>query len=384
MLALHVAQTRRKQLQCARRCSLLHVMPFHLSDHGRGTTDSPANRFEQHSVESDDGAWEEIAAVDPEFSPKKTKTEVLRDDSQSIITNNASPDIGFTHSLNPYRGCEHGCSYCYARPYHEYLGYNSGIDFETKIVAKEKAPELLEEKLSRPSWKPVSLACSGVTDCYQPVEREQEITRRCLEILAHARNPVGIITKNALVTRDIDFLAELARYDAATVVFSITSLDSGLAGKMEPRASRPHARLEAIRQLRSAGIPVGVSMAPIIPGLNDHEIPELMQAAAEAGATFASGTVLRLPYSVKDIFQGWLDRFFPDRKELVLGRIRELRGGELNQSDFGSRMTGTGPLAEQIRQLLAISKRRSGLAGPRSALSTAAFRRPMPGQRELF
>jgi DNA repair photolyase len=359
-------------------------MPFHISDRGRGTTDSPANRFEAHSIESDDGAWEEIAAVDPDFSPKATPTEILQDGSQSIITSNNSPDIGFTHSLNPYRGCEHGCSYCYARPYHEYLGYNAGIDFETKIVAKERAPELLEEKLSRLTWKPVPLACSGVTDCYQPIERKLEITRRCLEILSEARNPVGIITKNALVTRDIEYLSELASFDASTVVLSVTSLNSDLAGKLEPRASRPAARLEAIRQLSEAGITVGISMAPIIPGLNDHEIPDLMQAAADAGATFASGTVLRLPWAVKDVFSGWLDRFFPDRKELVLGRVRELRGGALNSSEFGSRMTGTGPLAEQIRQMIAVSKRRAGLTAPRSALSTDSFRRPIPGQRELF
>ncbi|MDF1858782.1 MAG: PA0069 family radical SAM protein [Verrucomicrobiales bacterium] len=359
-------------------------MPFHISPRGRGTTDSPPNRFEKFSTETGDGAWEEIAAREDDFEPARPQTEILSDDSQSIITTNQSPDIGFSHSLNPYRGCEHGCAYCYARPYHEFLGYNAGLDFETKIIAKERAPELLEQQLAKASWKPVSLACSGVTDCYQPVEKSLQITRRCLEVLTNARNPVGIITKNALVTRDIDHLAELASFDASVVVLSLTSLDPDLSGQLEPRASRPDARLEAIRMLSEAGIPVGVSIAPIIPGLNDHEIPEIMQAAADHGATFASGTVIRLPFGVKDIFASWLDRFFPDRKELVLGRIRDLRGGKLNESDFGTRMTGTGPLANQIQQWITVSKRRAGMENPRKSLSTACFRRPMPGQRELF
>jgi DNA repair photolyase len=223
-----------------------------------------------------------------------------------------------------------------------------------------------------------------VTDCYQPVEKSLQITRRCLEVLANARNPVGIITKNALVTRDIDHLAELASFDASLVVLSITSLDPDLSGKLEPRASRPTARLEAMRMLSEAGIPVGVSIAPLIPGLNDHEIPEIMQAAADHGASFASGTVIRLPHGVKDIFASWLDRYFPDRRELVLGRIRDLRGGKLNESDFGTRMTGRGPLANQIQQWITVSKRRSGMQNRAQSLSTSSFRRPMPGQRELF
>lgn len=359
-------------------------MPFHLSHRGRGTTQSPPNRFEKNAVFSDDGAWEEISRVDPDFEPTRPKTESLEDHSQSIITSNSSPDIGFSHSLNPYRGCEHGCSYCYARPYHEYLGMNAGIDFETRIMVKSSAPRLLEETLAKPSWKPVSLACSGVTDCYQPIERKLEITRRCLEVLADFRNPVGIITKNALVTRDIDVLSRLAAHDASLVVVSITSLDADLAGKLEPRASRPAARLDAIRQLSEAGIPVGVSVAPIIPGLNDHEIPAIMAAAAENGASFGSGTILRLPYSVSDIFSAWLEDYFPDRKDLILGRVRELRGGRLNDSHFNTRMTGSGPLAEQIRQFIQIAKRRAGLVSPRKSLNAAAFIRRSPGQMELF
>lgn len=360
------------------------IMPFHLSPRGRGTTESPPNRFERLTVESDDGAWEEIAGADPDFEPRRIATAFLRDDSQSILSANDSPDIGFTHSLNPYRGCEHGCAYCYARPYHEYLGYNAGIDFESRILVKERAPELLEAALSRKSWTPTPLACSGVTDCYQPVERKLGITRRCLEVLVEFRHPVGIVTKNALVVRDLDLLAELASHGAAKVVISLTTLDAALASALEPRASRPSARLGAMRTLSDAGLPVGVSIAPIVPGLNDHEIPALMEAAADHGASFASGTVLRLPHTVKEVFSAWLDRFEPGRKELILGRVRELRGGKLNDARFGSRMSGSGPLAEQIARLLEVSKHRAGLDGPRQALSIAAFRRRIPGQLELF
>lgn len=359
-------------------------MPIHLSHRGRGTVENPPNRFERLSVESDDGAWEEIAATDPDFEPRRVRTEFLRDDSQSILSSNNSPDIGFTYSLNPYRGCEHGCAYCYARPYHEYLGYSSGIDFESRILVKDRAPELLEEELAKKSWRPTPLACSGVTDCYQPIERKLEITRRCLAVLVDFRQPVGIITKNALVTRDLDLLAELATHHAAKVFLSLTTLDAELASVLEPRASRPAARLAAMRTLSEAGIPVGTSIAPIIPGLNDHEIPALIAAAAEHGASSASGTLLRLPYAVKDVFATWLDHFEPGRKELILGRIREVRNGKLNDTKYGSRMTGSGPLAEQIAQLLDISKRRSGLDRARVPLSTAAFRRRIPRQMELF
>lgn len=359
-------------------------MPIHLSHRGRGTVESPPNRFERLTIESDDGAWEEIAKVDPDFEPRRLRTEFLRDDSKSLITANHSPDIGFTHSLNPYRGCEHGCAYCYARPYHEYLGYNAGIDFETRLLVKERAPELLEAELAKKSWVPTSLACSGVTDCYQPIERKLEITRRCLAVLADFRQPVGLITKNALVTRDLDHLRDLAQHGAVNVVLSLTTLDAKLASVLEPRASRPDARLAAIRTLSDAGIPVGISLAPIIPGLNDHEIPALMEAAAAHGATFASGTVLRLPLAVKDVFSAWLDRFEPGKKALILGRLADLRGGKLNDPNFGSRMTGTGPLAEQIGRLLEVAQRRAGLDRPREPLSTKAFRRRIPGQMELF
>ena len=359
-------------------------MNTHYSGKGRGTTDTPGNRFEALTVEEDPAAWEEIKAVDEDFQDKRPLTEALRDDTQSIITHNNSPDIGFTKSLNPYRGCEHGCSYCYARPYHEYLGFNAGLDFETKIMVKPEAPNLLEAALAKPSWKPTTLACSGVTDCYQPLEKDSEITRECLKVLAHFRNPVGIITKNALVSRDIDILAELAGHQAAVVILSMTTLDTKLSSLMEPRASGPAARLNTIKKLKEAGIPVGISVAPIIPGLNDHEIPAIFEASKDHGADFASGTVLRLPYGVKDIFVSWLDQNQRARKELIINRIRELRGGNLNNSDFGERMRGSGPLAAEIQQLLNISKRRAGLNNKQPPLSTEAFIRRQPYQPELF
>jgi len=359
-------------------------MKNHVNDRGRGTVTTPANRFEATHVEDDAGAWEEIARTDPDYEKARPATIPVSDDTRSILTQNRSPDIGFETSLNPYRGCEHGCSYCYARPYHEYLGYNAGIDFETRIVAKERAPELLEWELARKSWTPRPLACSGVTDCYQPMERELRITRGCLEVLREFRHPVGIVTKNALVLRDLEILAGLASHRCAKVVLSITSLDPELAGKLEPRASRPQARLEALRTLAEAGIPCGVSVAPVIPGLNDHEIPAILTAAAEHGAETASYTVLRLPHAVKDIFADWLDRHAPGEKDKILGRLRTLRGGRLGSGAFGERLTGSGPDAERLRQWFAIAARRSGLNRRSTTLSTAAFRRRLPGQPELF
>ena len=360
-------------------------MSHYTDDRGRGTAAHPPNRFERLSIEIDDGALEEIAAVDPDFARTRPETLFYRDDSQSIISTNASPDLGFDASLNPYRGCEHGCAYCYARPYHEYLGFDAGLDFETRIMVKEHAPDLLEWELASGRWEPKHLACSGVTDCYQPVERRLEITRACLEVLTRFRNPVGIVTKNALVTRDLDHLEELAAFEAAAVAISLTSLDSDLAGALEPRASRPEARLRAIQTLNEAGIPCGISLAPVIPGLNDHEIPALLEAAADHGARFASYTVLRLPHGVKDLFAGWLERHRPGSTAKVLDRVQELRGGErLNDSEFGTRFTGQGAAADRVRNLFAVSARRTGLDRERPALSTQHFRRLSPGQLELF
>src|SRR5262245_56623160 len=331
---------------------------------GRGASNNPANRFEVLQLEPDPEEEHDL-----DRPPRRTL--YLRDFTQTIIAHNHSPDVGFESSINPYRGCEHGWLYCYARPTHEYLGFSAGLDFESRIMVKENAAELLTAELSSPRSKPQTLVMSGVTDPYQPVERRLQITRRCLEVLARFRNPVGIITKNQLVTRDLDLLGELAGHQAAAVNISITSLDPKLQRVLEPRTSAPRARLEAVRQLRAAGIPVGVMTAPIIPGLNDHELPALLEAAAEAGAQFAGYTVVRLPYAVAPLFERWLEEHFPDRKEKVLGRIRHLRGGEkLNDPRFKSRMRGEGIFAEQISALFHTGCKRAGM-GERPSLSSA-------------
>ncbi len=342
---------------------------------GRGAATQPPNRFERLSVTLDD----DVAA-----DPRGARTQFLRDDARTIISRNDSPDLPFGAGLNAYRGCEHGCAYCYARPYHEYLGFSSGLDFESRILVKPEAAALLRAELSHPKWQPEPLVMSGVTDCYQPVERKLGITRGCLAVLAEFRHPVAIITKNHLVTRDRDHLAALAAHDAASVHLSITTLDPDLASRLEPRASRPEHRLAAIRELAAAGIPVGVLVAPVIPGLNEHEIPAILAAAAAAGARSAGYTVLRLPYAVKDVFRGWLETHFPDRVDRVLNRLRTLRGGKLNVSTFGERMRGTGEFAAEIRDLFEITARRAGLNQRRITLSTAAFRRPPRAQLELF
>ncbi len=339
---------------------------------GRGAPVSPANRFERLEIES----------LEP--APAKVPTEFLRDASRSVIARNASPDVGFDASLNPYRGCEHGCAYCYARPTHEYLGFSAGLDFETRIMVKEDAAELLERELAAPSWRPQVLGLSGVTDPYQPVERRLGITRACLEVLARCRNPVAVVTKNALVARDADLLAELARHHAAVVWISLTTLDVELARRLEPRCSAPPARLEAISRLAERGIPVGVLVAPVIPALNDHEIPALLTAAAEAGASRCRYVMLRLPGAVAEIFPAWLGEHAPGRKEKVLSRIRDLRGGRLNDSRFGTRGRGEGVFARQIRDLFHAAARRSGLAVRGPELSVAAFRRPGGDQLGLF
>lgn len=344
----------------------------------RGAGFDPPNRFVGVHREADPDS-----DLDPTEEPLP-RTQFLPDQSQSALTRNDSPDIGFTWSLNPYRGCEHGCIYCYARPTHEYLGFSAGLDFESRIMVKHEAPRLLREELSSRRWMPDVIALSGVTDCYQPVERKLGITRRCLEVLAEFRNPVGLVTKNSLVTRDVDLLAELARHRATLVMVSLTTLDVGLRSILEPRTSPPAARLRAIRCLADAGIPVGVMVAPVIPAVNDHEIPHLLAAAAAAGATFAGKVVLRLPLAVAPLFEDWLERHFPDRREKVLGQLRSMRGGRLNDPGFGTRMRGEGLFAEQISQLFHVGCRKAGLATRAPELSTAAFRRVETGQGELF
>jgi DNA repair photolyase len=342
---------------------------------GRGAVANPPNRFEQISLERDPD-W------NPDDDPAPA-TRFFRDHSKSAITYNDSPDIPFDASLNPYRGCEHGCAYCYARPTHEFLGFSAGLDFESKIMVKEDAPSLLRQELSSTKWKPQLLALSGVTDPYQPVERRLQLTRRCLEVLAEFRNPVGIVTKNFLVTRDIDLLKEMAGYQGAAVNLSVTTLDADLARRLEPRTSSPRQRLAAIEALAKAGIPVGVLVAPEIPALNDHEIPGILQAAANAGACWAGKQVVRLPLTVAVIFEQWLEREEPGKKEKMLNRIRSLRGGKLNDSQYGSRMKGEGIFAEQISQMFHAACRKAGLAIEAPALSVAAFRRPAGPQLAL-
>jgi DNA repair photolyase len=339
---------------------------------GRAASDNPANRFEALAVIRD--AWQDPDDPAP-------RTELLSDSSRSIIATNDSPDVGFDTTLNPYRGCEHGCIYCYARPHHEYLGFSAGLDFETKILVKENAPELLRKTFVAPRWRPRTILLSGVTDPYQPVERRLRLTRRCLEVMAEFRNPVAITTKNFLVTRDADLLGELASVQAAAVTLSITTLDEKLARVMEPRASAPARRLAAIAKLAEADIPVGVNVAPVIPGLTDHELPGILEATAAAGARGAAYIMLRLPHGVSDLFVRWLDQHFPDRKEKVLKRIREMRGGKLYDSRFGTRGRGEGPFAEGIASMFEVACRKTRLDRSLPELSTASFKRPSKSQQ---
>jgi len=336
---------------------------------GRGTGENPENRFERLHVEYEPSEEEVL-------SPAKVPTLFYRDASRTILAENDSPDIPFRFSLNPYRGCEHGCIYCYARPTHEYLSFSAGLDFETRIMVKQDAPELLRQALRSPRWQPQVVSLSGNTDCYQPVERRLELTRACLAVFRDFMNPVGVITKSALVARDADLLAELAANRAAHVFLSITTLEDELAGRLEPRAARPPRRLQAIETLARAGVPVGVMVAPLIPGLNDAEIPAILAAAADAGARSASYVLLRLPRPVDALFADWIERHYPERRQRVLGRIRECRDGRMSDAAFGRRMRGQGVYAEHVAALFRQSARRLGLDNPLPALDVAAFRRP--------
>ncbi len=346
------------------------------SPRGRGAAINPPNRFKPLFLERD-ADWDPSADPDP-------RTSFYQDQSQSVITRNQSPDLPFSASLNPYRGCEHGCAYCFARPTHEYLGFSAGLDFETRILVKTNAPALLRRELASRRWTPQTLTLSGVTDPYQPVERRFEITRHCLEILAACRHPVCLVTKNALITRDIDLLAELARHQAVTVALSITSLDRDLLRRLEPRTSSPAQRLEAIAALRRHGVPAGVLMAPVIPGLTDHEIPGVIAAAAQAGAQWAAMEPLRLPLAVADVFTDWLAREEPQKQQKILDRVRALHGGKLNDPRFGLRFSGEGIWAEQLARLFAVACRRNRLPVESPVLSTTAFRRPGTSQLDLF
>jgi DNA repair photolyase len=342
---------------------------------GRGTPLNPVNRFEPIDIVVDPD-WLDQAEDQP------IKTQYFADTSRTILSKNDSPDIPFTYGLNPYRGCEHGCIYCYARPTHEYFGLSSGLDFETKIMVKLDAPKLLEETFRDSKWQPQIISLSGNTDCYQPAERKLQITRRCLEVFLKYRHPVGMITKNALVTRDIDLLRQMAAYNLVGVSLSITTLDNQLCRKMEPRTSAPEKRLEAIEKLAAAGIPTGVNVAPIIPGLTDHEMPAILAAAAKRGAISAGHIMVRLPYAVKELFGNWVGQNFPDRANKIIHAIQEMRGGKLNDPNFGSRFRGEGERVDAISQMFEVTCKKLGLNQKRIHLTTAHFRRNE--QAELF
>jgi DNA repair photolyase len=341
---------------------------------GRGASWNPQNRFEPLQYVRDEEAAPDDTAPG---------TVYMRDPTRTIIARNDSPDVGFDASINPYRGCEHGCIYCFARPTHEYLGLSAGLDFETKILVKEDAPELLREELNAASWTPQTIAISGVTDAYQPIERRLQITRRCLQVLADFRNPVAIITKSHLVTRDIDVLQELARFKAVRVLVSITTLDPKTANILEPRASTPELRVDAVRQLAAAGIPTGVMVAPVVPAITEHEMPSILAAAQEAGARWAGFVVLRLPWAVAPLFEQWLTEHYPDRKDKVLNRVRDMRGGKLYQATWGVRGRGEGVVADHIESLFDVTCRKLHLNEDDRELSAAAFRRRLP-QLSLF
>jgi DNA repair photolyase len=350
---------------------------------GRGAAYNPPNRFEPIEILPDGDTLDADLLEDELPLPR---TQFLRDTTRTVIARNDSPDIGFCASINPYRGCEHGCIYCYARPFHEYLGMSAGVDFETRILVKEDAPRLLRRELMKKSYAPEVIAVSGVTDPYQPVERKLRITRGCLEVLAEFRNPVTIITKNHLVTRDIDVLQQLAAHDGVAVNLSITTLDEKLQRVMEPRTSIPGRRLAAVEKLAAAGIPVGIMVAPIVPGITDHEMGDILKAARDAGADWAGYVMLRLPHAVAPLFEDWLTHHFPDRREKVLNRVRGMRRGKLYDARWGERARGTGEFADQIGALFRAARKKAGYRREaRQELSTAAFRRPHPhGQTGLF
>lgn len=344
---------------------------------GRGARDNVPNPYERLHVDVDPGALDEEER-------RSVETTYLRDPATSILSENESPDVPFTYSLNPYRGCEHGCPYCYARPTHEYWGLSAGLDFETMIFVKDEAPRLLSERFQKDSWTPQPVALSGNTDPYQPVERELEITRSCLEVFLKHRNPVSIVTKSGLIRRDTDLLSEMAERNLVNVAISLTSVDDDLAGTLEPRAARPSLRLRVIEELTDAGVPVSILLAPLIPGLNDEQIPAILEAAAERGAVGASYVLLRLPGPVEEIFVDWVEDHFPNRKTRILDRLRELRDGTLNDTEFGRRMRGAGEWAKTYRQLFRSARASAGLDQDRPSLSTDQFRRLPGGQRSLF
>ena len=349
---------------------------------GRGAGINPEGRFEHESREAIDDGWDRY-----DDAPPALKTTVTIERAKSIISRNNSPDIPFTQSINPYRGCEHGCIYCYARPSHAYLNLSPGVDFETQLFAKINAAELLQDELARPGYRCEHIALGANTDPYQPIEREYKITRGLIEVLAACNHPLSIVTKNALVERDIDLLAPMAEKNLVNVYISINNRDHALARRLEPRCSAPARRLEAVRRLAGAGIPVGVLVAPVIPFLTDHEIEPVLEAAAAAGATSAGYVLMRLPWELKELFRDWLQTHYPLKAEHVMSRVQQMRGGRDNDPAFGARMRGSGELAELLRRRFEIACKRCGLNSNQrgSALDTNLFRPPRrDGQLGLF
>jgi DNA repair photolyase len=348
---------------------------------GRGATLNPEGRFEKASREAFDDGWD----VPPEDEPGRPKTVVTAERVKSIISKNDSPDIPFTLSINPYRGCEHGCIYCYARPSHAYLNLSPGIDFETRLFAKANAAERLREELAKPGYACSTITIGANTDPYQPAEREWKVTRAILEVVAQCNQPIGIITKNALVERDLDILGPMAEKGLVSVFISVTTLDQDLARRMEPRASAPARRIEAIRRVAQAGVPVGVMVAPVVPFLTDSAVEQILDAAHDAGARSAGYILMRLPYEVKDLFKDWLMHHYPLKAEHVMSRVKQMRGGRENDPEFGTRMRGSGEFADLLRLRFEKACKQLGLNEHRRVLDIAQFRRPrLDGQLDLF
>jgi DNA repair photolyase len=344
---------------------------------GRGAVTNSSGRYEPHAKVAFDDGWQSLEELPP------FKTYVTEERARKIISRNESPDIGFDRSINPYRGCEHGCIYCYARPTHAYQGLSPGLDFESRLFVKPDAPELLARELSDPSYRPRTIAMGTNTDPYQPIEKKWQVTRRILEVLRDAGHPVGIVTKSALVTRDIDILAEMAKKNLAKVAVSITTLDHKLARAMEPRAATPQRRLATLRALSNAGIPTAVMVAPIIPAINDAEIERILDAAAAAGALGAGYVTLKMPFEIKDLFREWLREHFPDKEKHVISLVRDLHGGKDYDSTWGKRQTGSGPYAWSIGRRFELACERLGLNKRRSRLTTAHFHPPGANRRQL-